>query len=293
MHEALKRRVTRTEFLLELGARGYPRTRRWHEDWIDAGLLDRAEPTGRAGGGVSYTWPRAQVELADALLEKNRTVSRGALPKLVVFLWLWYGDEYVPFRQVPRAMRTWAQAERAAPAKNVRAMATELVSRVAHKSGTGRRRLVRTLVEFPATGDPAAIRDAFDDVFDPDRTGRPRGPDGASINTEGYLRIIAIRQRAVANLGRYSEQQYAAAREMYRITRANYARAQPGYALDKDLGRMHPPVDTGELADSACQDLLSCLGFLYERETASERQKLRPSPHPTIERDPVGEPDAA
>lgn len=277
MHEALKRRVARTEFLLELRARGYPRTPRWHEDWIDAGLLDRGEPTGRAGG-VSYLWSRAQVELAYALLEKNRTVSRGALPKLVVFLWLWYGDEYVPFRQVARAMRTWAQAERAAPAKNIRAMATELVARVAHKSGTGKRRLVRTLIDFPATGDPAAIRDAFDDVFDPDRTGAPRGPDGASINTEGYLRIIAIRQRTVARLGRYTEQQYAAAREMYRITRADYARAQPGYALDKDLGRMHPPVDTSELADSACQDLLSCLGFLYERDEQTAPDAMRRGP---------------
>jgi hypothetical protein len=164
----------------------------------------------------------------------------------------------VPFRQVPRATRTWAEAEREAPVKNVRAMAKELVERAAHKSASGKRRIVRTLVDFPATGDPATIRDTFDDVFDPDRTGRPRGPQGASINTEGYLRIIAIRQRAVANLQRYSQQQYEAARRMYRTTRADYARAQPGYALDKDVGQVHPPVDESELADSACQDLLSC-----------------------------------
>jgi hypothetical protein len=58
-------------------------------------------------------------------------------------------------------MRTWAEAEREPPVKNVRAMAKELVERVAHKSASGKRRLVRTLVDFPASGDPATIRDTF------------------------------------------------------------------------------------------------------------------------------------
>jgi hypothetical protein len=218
------------------------------------------------------------VELATVLLEKNEQVSRGALPKLVVFMWLWWGDEYVPLRQIARAMSTWARAEAEAPVNRVRRSATELVERLAHRRATGKRRLVRAFTDFPATGDPQTLQEALEDVFDPDRTGRERGPAGASVTTDRYLSLIALRQRAIAKLGGYSQSEYEAARRLYRQSRVDYARMQPEFARDKDLGRMHSVVDLSELADAACLDLLDCLALLHEqRGFAGDGVRPRPS----------------
>lgn len=168
MHEALTRRVTRGEFIAELARRGHARSARWHESWIEAGLIDRGEPEGRAGGGVIYRWPYLQIEHADVLLDKvAEGAALGVLANYVIWTWMWWRDEWMPLRQVRRAMRTWAEAERLAPVKNVRASARDLVETVAHPRAGGKRRLVRALVDFPATGDSESLRDTFDDVFDP------------------------------------------------------------------------------------------------------------------------------
>jgi hypothetical protein len=270
MHRTLSTRVTRRQFLDELALRGYARSARWHESWIDIGLLDRGDRTAVAG---EYTWPVSQVELAAVLLEKNEQVSRGALPKLVVSMWLWWGEEYVQFRQIPRAMTTWARAEAEAPVKRVRKSAAELADRLAHKRGFGKRRLVRAFTDFPASGDPQTLRDPLDDVFDPDRTGQERGPAGAAVTTDRYLALIASRQRAIANLKHYSRAQYERARRFYVKSRTDYAREQPEFAKDPDLGKMHPPVDLNDLADEACLNLLDCLAVLYERKGAVRRQR--------------------
>src|SRR5260221_1138961 len=154
MHETLKRRVTRNEFLTELARRNHVRSARWHESWIEAGLIDRGEPEGRVGGGAIYTWPFVQIEHAHALLCKvDEGAALGVLANYVVWTWLWFGDEWIAFRQVPRATRSWVEAENHAPVKNVRTTATELVSKIAHPDGAGRRRLIRALVDFPASSD--------------------------------------------------------------------------------------------------------------------------------------------
>src|SRR5438874_3846691 len=101
--------LTRAAFLDALIARGFPRTPRWHERWIELGLLDRGD---RSPGNASYTWPATQLELAVTLLRQSaKGLSLGALPKMVVFVWLGWGDAYVPRRQIQRAMQTWARAE--------------------------------------------------------------------------------------------------------------------------------------------------------------------------------------
>jgi hypothetical protein len=262
-------RVTRTELLAEIARRGYVRTARWHEDWIELGLLDRGDQN---GPGAEYTWPRNQIELAALLLSKGEQVSRGALPKIVVAMWLWFGDEYVPFRQVPRAMKAWAKAEAEAPVYRVRRTARQLVDGIAHRLATRKPRLVRELSDFPASGDPEALREAFDDVFDPDRTGRERGPAGASLTTERYLTMLAARQRAIAKLAQYTQVQYEAARRLYVESRADYARLQPEFARDRELGHLHPPVDLDGLADATCADLLDCLAALYERREGTKQR---------------------
>jgi hypothetical protein len=269
MHTAVTLRLTRSALLSALAERGFVRRPRWHERWIELGLLDRGD---RIASG-RYSWPVAQLELATALLKQSaKGVSLGALPKVVVFIWLWWGDAYVPRRQIARAMKTWARAEAEAPVKRVRATAMDLAARVAHARGSGKRRLTSALTDFPATGDPETLRDAFDAVFDPDARGVARGPAGAKVSTDSYLALVGARQRAIAHLGTYSDEQFDQARALCRHSRAEYARLQPEYAKDPDLGRMHPPADINELADSACVDLLDALVVLFERPAVSVRE---------------------
>jgi hypothetical protein len=217
-------------------------------------------------------WPYVQLEHASALLDKlAEGAALGTLPKYIVWTWLWWGDEWISFAQVPRAMRTWANAERNAPVKNIRASAKNMVRAVAHPKAIGTRKLIRSLVEFAPNGDVETLRDAVDDVLDPQRTGRRRGPDGASLDTDLYLTMIAARQRAVAKLGSYSEDEFGAARRFYRQTRAEYLHEQPRYASDRDLGSLHRVPNPSDIADSACVDLLTCLAALFERKPGGIR----------------------
>jgi hypothetical protein len=254
------------EFLAELANRGYIRTSRWHEEWVVCGLLDR----GRREGGMRlpFTWQQEQVELASTLLlHAEKGAQLASLANVVVCIWLWWGDAFVPFRQVPRALRTWLDGEREPAEKHVRATARELTKKIAHPRGSGKRQLVRALVDFTYRKDakPEDLRDVFDDVVDPDRTGTPRGPDGAQLTTEMYLAILEARIEVRDRLGLRSEAEYLSARELYRASRVGYALQQPWYARDPDLGDLYEESDWNEITNSACADLLTCLAAVHRR----------------------------
>lgn len=252
---------TRTAFLSELARRGYRRTARWHEEWIGLGLLDRGVRHGRE----KATWPQEQMELAASLL---RHVQKGAhlpsLSNIVVCIWLWWGDGYVPCRQVPRALKTWLDGEQEPAEKHVRASASELVEKIKHPKGRGKRRLVRALVDltYKPQADQEQLRELFDDVFDPDRTGKVRGPAGAEISSDLYFGMVKTRIEGRAQLRSFTQAEYRAARDLYRWSRTEYAKAQPNYARDPDLGRLYEVPDLNEVANSACSDLFTCLALL-------------------------------
>lgn len=135
------RTFTRAEFLAALRERGYRRTARWHEELIERRLLDRGT---RVAGDPSprYVWPQTQLELAASLLvQRGKGAHLASLANGVVWIWLWWGDEYVPFRQVPRALIPWRAAEQEPATVHVRKAAREVVSKIAHPQGSGKRRL--------------------------------------------------------------------------------------------------------------------------------------------------------
>lgn len=272
---------SKKEFLEALRARGYSRSERWLEEWIERGLLDQGTRTTGASGAPVYVWPADQLELASSLLfqVEKRGAHRASLANLVVCVWLWWGDAFVPFRQVPRALLPWRAAEREAAEVHVRAAAREVVAKLAHKRAIGKRRLARTLVQMSyETPDFDQLRDAFEDVFDPDRKGLERGPIGAQLSTDRYLQMVALRTRTLDALETFNEAEYRAAAELYRWSRREYTAEQPRYAADPDLGGMHEAPTDNELANSACHDLVTCLGLL--REHAQGQQRAAP-PRPS------------
>jgi hypothetical protein len=82
-------------------------------DWPGYGLLAEAEREGRGpsrGVGRSWTAPQAIVFLSVVRLRKDGKRRRSDLANVPVFLWLVFGEDYVPLGQVRRALATWAAA---------------------------------------------------------------------------------------------------------------------------------------------------------------------------------------
>ncbi len=255
----------RSQFLRALGDRGFNRTGRWHEEWIELGLLAPGGRRTSARGHLSYVWPHSQLELACALLPHvQKGVVLGSLTNIVVLIWLWYGDEFIPFQQVPRSLKTWRLAESRPAEKHVRAAAREFVTKIAHPKGTGRRALVNKLIDATYQGGARieSVRELFDNVFDPDGRGRPRGPKGAELTTDLYMKMVRLRSLALVALPTFSEMEFHKARTLYLHSRLEYAQAQPQFAKDSDLGRAYELPDLNDLVNSACSDLLTCVAMV-------------------------------
>jgi hypothetical protein len=80
-------------------------------DWVTLGLLDEATRSrrGKGGGrGARYEWPESQRDLFVTLLGKRpEAKSRAAMCAIPVGIWMYWGDRWVPLRQVRIALRTW------------------------------------------------------------------------------------------------------------------------------------------------------------------------------------------
>lgn len=273
-----ERTFTRAEFLAALRERGYRRTERWHRDLIERGLLDRGMRVASGDPAPRYVWPETQLELATSLLfQRAKGAHLASLANGVVWIWLWWGDAYVPFRQVPRALIPWRAAEQKPAEVHVRRAAREVVSKVAHPQGSGRLRLAKALVEmtYDRDPDPERLREPFDDLFDPDRTGAERGPAGAQLSTDRYLAMVALGVRSLRALETFTEAEYRSAKALYQHSRREYAAEQPRYAADQSLGRMFEVPDDNEVFNSACHDLVTCLGIIREHTTRPNRAQRR------------------
>lgn len=272
------RMYTRSEFLTALEERGYPRTPRWHEDMIERGLLDQAARIAAADPARRYVWPERQLELATSILvQVGKGAHLASLANCVVWIWLWWGDAWVPFCQVPRSLIPWRAAEQAPAEKHVRKAARETVRKIAHPQGVGKLRLAKAFVEmtYRPDADPEQLREPFEDLFDPDRTGAERGPEGARLSTDRYVAMVALRMRALRDVETFTEDEYRRARALYLQSRREYALEQPRYAADPSLGRMFEVPDDDDVINSACHDLVACLGIIRERVPQPNRAQRR------------------
>src|SRR5439155_25393907 len=88
--------------------------------------------TGRGKGGGrgtrKGTWSQFQRDLFLREVDQHHAEARkiATLCNIPVFVWLWYGDDWVPLRQVIRAMATYRRAYRKGSANAGRIAATEL-----------------------------------------------------------------------------------------------------------------------------------------------------------------------
>jgi hypothetical protein len=282
MYQPLEKRdsYSKTQILEEARAAGYDPSERLFSDWVEKGLIDEGTRHGLGrGNGTSVTWPHEQLLLFIAVLQKRPEAKRIAnLCNLPVWVWLWHGEDYVPKRQVRRALQTWAGRQgRSSSWRQARGNAQELVDRFINPdaSQTAREQLINAIARA-SYGEPfngTVILAAFRRAFDPHNEGRTLGPPGlVQFRPEHYIAIIEWRITALKAVQDHTidDETLDWARSEYRISRREYAELVPKIAQHHELAKaflkqtptgITLPATLQETVDQACVDLLTLLGI--------------------------------
>lgn len=238
------------------------------DDWVALGLLDRPErqPLGYGRGSAPAHWPEEQRELFLELLQKrDEGASIAALCNCPVWLWLWWGDTYVPLRQVRRALQTWAKAAGYPPMGRARGDMRRLMGDWGHPEARRKdhRALEEALYPMVCSGrvDAAVVLPLVERVFDPKGTGVPRGPIGGRLTPDGYVRLLQARVAAITRLDAFEDQHFEHARIVHIATRHGYERERPRLAADPELGKRFAATDLSELIWDSCRDFVTVLGL--------------------------------
>jgi hypothetical protein len=250
---------------------GFDASTRLITDWVGLGLLDRPRrrSLGQGNGSLKAVWPPAQKDCFLSLLHHRQTVKQVApLANLPVWVWLAYGNEWIPLRQARTALGTWCGRHRSRPgvsATEARRMSRRFVETVAYahtqqRDRAGLRRVVEDSLQT-MTFDRQQFHAAVLRVFDPHNEGRTIGPSGAPMNTDVLVRAVEARFTALHQLDQFTDQQFEDARFVFLTTKESYAKEQEAFAQDPLTGQMHPGLSLDREVNRACYDLLTLLGM--------------------------------
>jgi len=240
--------------------------------WVQFGLLDAPSRRGLGRGrGIEATWSRNQRRL---FIELTRAQQRGAsissLCNMPVWLWLWWGDPYVPLRQVRRALDTWAEARTNPSWSDALHVARAVVGKLAI-AGTKRSvlRLFRQTIADQAAGafDRDALRDAARDAIEGEAR-RRRGPIGAQLDASRYADLVAMRFEALDHLADLGDDVFESARLLLHHAKADYDQKRPAFEADADLGPLFAEATTSDEVNLACLDLVTALGAVSRLRSA-------------------------
>ncbi|GAA2530696.1 hypothetical protein [Winogradskya humida] len=247
-------------------------------DWVARGLLDHPQkrPLGHARGSLPAIYTPQQRDLFLALLDKRRDGAKHikTLAKIPIWFWLYYGDDWVPTRQVSRALKSWL-GDYSVSTKAAARDATAMIKQFDHPDATlvARRRLHLVLTEVAKKRrivDRAGLERAVRDVFEPANVfgavRRGAGPSAMPVSADGVVPLIEARlSSAHAIRGACLDEVFLnRARDEFRLGRAEYVRMLPH--LRAQAGEQHASMfyaDTPEsqLRDCA-NDFQTLLGFM-------------------------------
>lgn len=261
---------------------GYKVTARLVRDWTEAGLLDypRRRPAGKGHGSRHALYPQPQQQLFLTLLHR-RAAGNGiaSLARIPVGIWMYWGDSYVPVRQVRRAMITWVGDPRSS-LRRARETAKEVARQLDNPAATqsARRELREALAELAYTGRPdferleRAVTGVFEAGYGPLRraVGHPDAPAMAdSVIDALKARLMAI---DLVKGDKLSDDDYYAARRRHLAAYAEYAAKQYYYALHAPVDNpgMYEPVTAESALNACCGHLLTTIGLsaLYPKSAS-------------------------
>lgn len=256
---------TQAELVAAARAAGFSIDEKLIERWVGAGLLDMAQTDGRGDRkGVGRRWPDSQRDLLLSLLGHHRTARElTTLANVPVIVWAIWGEDFVPLRQVRRALETYARVDRRRRPWRGQAWARRLVTRIAKPGTSGHQRdvLAEALLhalEHDSLDDPALAR-RFADVVG------PADPDAQSDGPR-MLAIVKAQWTGRARFHEFTDGHFRWARAFLLHAQADYAVARPTLAADPRFGPLHQPFTLQTVASEACHSLLMLLGM-----TMSER----------------------
>ncbi|MDX6309665.1 MAG: hypothetical protein QOI06_2711 [Nocardioidaceae bacterium] len=260
---------------------GKKATQRMIMDWQSLGLMDYPQPQGGAGrgrGSKKALYSGGQRYLFRTLLEKRAEVRHiNPLTNIPVYLWLYWGDDYVPLRQVRLALTTYVRKFALTSKERARQVAGQLVTELAHPdtSDTDRNKLRRLLSTAIHKGrlDVPELADTLENVFDPHSTGREIGPPGLQLNPHHLLATAAARQRAEQALftDTVPDRVFYDARASHCHGYLEFLREHPqraGAALGLTLNGT--TALSSEILHNACDDLVIALGWRLSAVAAPE-----------------------
>jgi hypothetical protein len=251
---------------------GRKATQRMIMDWQTLGLIDYPQPQGGAGrgkGSKKSLYSANQRKLFRALMEHRlQTTHIADLTVFPIYLWLYWGEDYVPLRQARLAMKTYAHTVTTVSLKRAEELARQLTDQFAHPDSreTDRTKLTRLIREaiHHGRGPNEALDQALHKVFDPHDEDLQLGPPEIPIVPDALLQNALARERAARAL--ISDEEIAdstlfRARDVVVQTTREYVAQQPQLAAE--AGRMRDlfdPRTPEDIVKRSRSDLLSSLG---------------------------------
>jgi hypothetical protein len=271
-----------------VGERATPRLIR---DWTAAGLLDAParRPAGKGHGSLPALYPPAQRELLVSLLHHRHRNGIRSLARIPVFVWMYWGESYVPLRQVRIALTTWLD-DATTSLKAARQTAQELTAQLAHPQAThaARTRLRNVLAQMAYTGGRDAELDQLEQavraVFEPGhgRVRRAVGHPEAALMSETTVHLLHARLTALTLLrdNAITDDDFRAARHAHLVTFAEYAAKQPTFAATTpgDQPDLYAPLNPELALAQCCGNLLTTLGLQAMHPDAADHIRRAPAP---------------
>lgn len=252
---------TLSELVTEAQARGYEVTERRLHDWVAKGLIDRPQRRGlgRGRGTVAF-WPPEQLHLLVELLRRrDQGLVLATLCNIPVWTWVFWGERYVPLRQVRRALRTYARRYGRGSMRSARIGATQAIaSFLGDVSGAKVNRLRDTIALAGVRGRldeglRAEILERFGALI-ADR------PDLEGIE-DTFVRIVQARMTAIENLDGFSDQEFEQARLVNLQSVSQYRQQQPQLAASASAPGMFDELTEAHILNNACLNILTILGM--------------------------------
>lgn len=255
---------------------GYNATVRLIRDWAEVGLLDypQKRSAGKGHGSSPALYTANQRMLFLTLLGHRAGNGISSISRIPVSIWMYWGDQHVPLRQVRRAMRTWIGDPRVSM-RRARDTANEILRQLdsPRATKTARRELVETLAHIAYTARPGnrpdyeQLEQAVRDVFEPGskQIRRAVGHPAAPLVADAVVDLMKARLAAVGllNSDALPDNAFHQARQVHLVAYAEYAAQRQSYAAaaPPQNPSMYEPV-TAEIAlSSACGHLLTAIGM--------------------------------
>ena len=261
------------DLVADAAAAGFEATPRLVRDWSEIGLLDypARRPAGKGHGSRPALYPASQRQLFQNLLLKR---SEGNVPrslaKIPVAIWMYWGDEWVPLRQVRRAMRTWLGDPRLSK-RQARQTAREILRQFDDRAATpaARRDLLAALTETGYTGkaDFEQLESALRHVFEPgsETIRKAVGHPEAPMMTDSFVTVLRARLGGAARLetGEITDEEFYFARHVHLVAYADYAMNRHSYVAFAPQSRpdMYEEVTAERALNEACLHLLTTIGM--------------------------------